>query len=324
MLKEISIEIIRKCPNNCLHCSSLSDENCLEILDYARFVSVVKDASTLGAKTICLSGGEPFLHSRIVDMVEFVASLGMQTYIYTSGITFDKNSQKAPIGNDVLYKISSKVTKLIFNIEAATSDTYDEIMGTTDCFEKMKQSVRNADSFGIAIEAHFVPMKLNIGEARDVVELCKKLNISKLSFLRLVLHGRAQENAPYIALTDEETLTFKTELESLKQQSELDIRIGVPLSTDSSCHKCEAANGKLNIKYDGKVFPCEVFKNDRISHSLEGTYPEHIHDKALLEIYQQSSYLKRVRDLSHEFSCSNHCETCVGQYLINKDGEQDA
>jgi MoaA/NifB/PqqE/SkfB family radical SAM enzyme len=295
----------------------------LEILDYARFVDVVKDASALGAKIICLSGGEPFLHSRIADMVEFVASLGMQTYIYTSGIIFDKSNRKAPLDNEVLHRISSKVTKLIFNIEAATSDTYDEIMGTSDCFEKMKQSIRNADSFCIAAEAHFVPMKPNISETRDVIELCKELNISKLSFLRLVLHGRAQENASKIALTKEETLAFKEESEALKRQSKINIRIGVPLSNDSSCNKCEAANGKLNIKYDGNVYPCEVFKNDRISHSLAGTYPESIHDKALLEIYQQSPYLKKVRDLSNEFSCGSHCETCVGQYLINKDGEHN-
>ena len=321
MLKEVSIEIIRKCPNNCLHCSSMSDENCVEILNYDKFVAVVQDANTLGAKTICLSGGEPFLHNRIADMIEFVASLGMQTYVYTSGIVFDDNNQYLSIGQSVLSKISSNMVKLIFNIEAATSDMYDEIMGTTDCFEIMKQSVCNAHNCSITTEAHFVPMKMNIGEARMVVELCKELNISKLSFLRLVLHGRAQENASRLALSDEDLELVKGELETLKQQSEMAIRIGVPLSKDESCHKCEAASGKLNIRYDGNVFPCEVFKNDRVTYSLQDSRPESIHDKSLLEIYQQSPYLKKVRDLSKTFSYSGNCETCVGQYLIHKDGE---
>jgi len=320
IIKEVSIEIIRKCPNNCLHCSSFSDENCSEVLDYDRFVDVVIDANNLGVKTICISGGEPFLHIRIADMVEFITSLGMQTYIYTSGVVLDENSQKASIDSALLCKISSKVTKLIFNIEAAAPNTYNKITGTTDCFEKMKQSVRNADGCGITTEAHFVPMKMNIGEVHAVVELCKELNISKLSFLRLVLHGRAQENASKIALTDVETLALKTKLETLKQQSKIDIRIGVPLSTNQSCHKCEAANGKLNIKYDGYVYPCEVFKNERMTNFFANIRPDSIYKRSLLEIYQESDYLKTVRNLSREYSCTGNCETCIGQHLINSAG----
>lgn len=320
MLKEISIEIIRRCPNNCVHCSSVSDENCTEILDYDRFIAIVQDAARLGAKTICLSGGEPFLHNRISDMIKFVDSLGLQTYVYTSGIVFDGENQKTPLEKTVLKGISAYVTKLIFNIEAANSSTYDEIMGTDDCFEKMKQSIRDANSYAILTEAHFVPMKLNINEIDAVVSLCKELNVSKLSFLRLVLHGRAQKNEVRIALSDDDLQELKVKLQTIKEQAETDIRIGVPLSADSSCHKCEAANGKLNIKYDGKVFPCEVFKNERISQGFNGTQPESVYNKSLFDIYKTSSYLSHVRALSQEFSCGKHCETCVGQYLIEEEG----
>ena len=318
MLKEASIEIIRKCPSKCLHCSSLSDDNCTEILQYEEFIEVVRDAADLGATTICLSGGEPFLHSRISDMIEFVSSLGLQVYVYTSGIVFDENNQRMSISKDVLADISSKVTKLIFNIEAAISSTYDEIMGTTDCFEKLKQSIRDAHSFSITAEAHFVPMKLNVDEVTGVIDLCRELNVSKLSFLRLVLHGRAQTNKAKIALSNEDLEKLKVVLSEFKKQSDVDIRIGVPLSTDTSCHKCEAANGKLNVKYDGKVFPCEVFKNERVSQGLKGTQPESIYDKSLFDIYETSSYLNLVRTLSQEFSCGKQSETCIGQYLIEE------
>jgi len=321
ILSEVSIEITRKCPNKCLHCSSLSDENCKELLDYDRLIEVVLDAIKLGATKICLSGGEPFLHSRISDIIGFVAFQGLETYVYTSGVMFDEKNQITSINKSILKNISSKVTKLIFNIEAATSNTYDEIMGTKNCFEKMKQSIRDAHSLSITTEAHFVPMKLNIDEVESVVDLCKKLKISKLSFLRLVLHGRAQENKDLIFLSDDDLEKFKVELERLKEQSEMDIRIGVPLSAKESYHECEAANGKLNIKYDGNVFPCEVFKS--ISHGLKEIIPENIHKKSLIEIYNNSTYFNVVRDLSKKFFYGEHYETCVGQYLINKDGENN-
>lgn len=321
MLKEISIEIIRKCPNNCLHCSSLSTEYCSEILDYDLFTSVVRDAAELGAKTICLSGGEPFLHSSIVDMVRFAASLGLQVYIYTSGVILDAQNHRTSIGRDILEAISKDVTKMIFNLEAATPQTYDAIMGTSGCFEIMKQSVYNAHEMSIVTEAHFVPMKLNIGEVKEVVALCWNLNISKISFLRLVLHGRARLNATEIALSDEELEQLRLFLEKLQTQAKIDVRIGVPLSTNTDCHKCEAAKGKLNIKYDGKVYPCEVFKNERMSYCLHGVQPESIYKNSLTDIYNNSSFLKLVRRLEKEFACKEECETCIGQYLINRGGK---
>lgn len=321
MLKEISIEIIRKCPNNCIHCSSLSGESCSEVLDYELFTSVIRSAAELGTETICLSGGEPFLHHRIVDMVRFTASLGLQVYIYTSGIVLDAQGRRASIDRAVLEAISKDVSKLVFNLEAATPQTYDTIMGTKGCFSIMQQSVRHAQEASITTEAHFVPMKPNIDEIGNVIALCRGLNISKISFLRLVLHGRARQKEAELALSDMELEQVKMLLEEQKQGAETDIRVGVPLSSGVECCKCEAARGKLNIKYDGKVFPCEVFKNDRMSFCLKGLQPESIYDSSLADIYHHSRYLKRVRELEQKFSCAGECESCFGQYLISKGGK---
>jgi MoaA/NifB/PqqE/SkfB family radical SAM enzyme len=318
MLKEVSIEIIRRCANNCVHCSSLSGEHCSEIFEYDLFVSVVTDAARLGAKTICISGGEPFLHHRIVDMIMFVSSLGLQSYVYTSGIILDARNNKVSLNRDTLKAIYGKVTKLIFNVEAASPETYNSIMETEGCFEKMKQSILDANSFSIITEAHFVPMRLNINEIEETVVLCKELGVAKISFLRLVLHGRARLFESKIALSADEFLRLKSSLESLRKNAGIDIRIGVPLSSNVSCHKCEADGGKLNIKYDGYVFPCEVFKNDRAGVQLKGLKPGNIHNCSLYEIYNDSLYLKYVRDYSRSYNRGKYGEACIGQHLISK------
>jgi len=250
-------------------------------------------------------------------MTAYIKSLGLQSFIYTSGVIINAQNEKVSLDNDVLKVISGFVTKLIFNIEAATPEIYDRIMGTKGCFEKMKQSVLAAIGFSIATEAHFVPMKLNIGEVSNAVALCKELGVSKISFLRLVLHSRALQNKQQIALSDEELAQLKDSLGILQQNAAIDIRIGFPLSSDILCGKCEAARGKLNIKYDGKVFPCEVFKSDRVIHRLNGLKPDSIFDGSLKDIYNNSKYLQQIREFSHKFSSGKHCETCVGQYLIN-------
>lgn len=322
MLKEISIEIIRKCPNNCLHCSSMSNKFCDECMPLEKFREVVIDAAELGAKTICLSGGEPFLHSKIEEMVDFVFNNGLNCYIYTSGVVFTNNSFSS-IPNVVLSRIRKHVTKIIFNLEAAKEGTYDKIMGTKGCFAKVKQSIINANSYNIATEVHFVPMKLNMFEIKDVVKLSERLGVSKISFLRLVIHGRAQKNKGIIALSNDEYNDIKEELKTLQSESKISIRIGVPLSDGNTCYKCEAAKGKLNIKYDGTVFPCEVFKNADFSKTLPNLFPMNIYSNRLKTIYEQSNYLICIRNISEEFIAQKHLEACIGQELIKRELAED-
>lgn len=322
MLREVSIEIIRKCPNCCLHCSSLSNKQCEEIIPFDKFKEVILDAAKLGAKTISLSGGEPFLHDRIIDMVKFVRACQLDCYIYTSGITLDHFNNPVSLPVQTLEQISGYATKLIFNIEAATASTYDNIMGTQNCFEKMQVSALRAADAGLCTEAHFVPMAINIDEIDSVVLLCKKLRISRLSFLRLVLHGRAYQNSNLLALSAAKYLELKNHLKEIQSQADLAIRIGVPLSTDTSCHNCEAATGKLNIRYDGTVFPCEVFKNYSLETSLGCLKPDSIYCRSLFDIYNHSDYLNRVRVLVSERKDAYKCETCIGQHLIRI--EEDA
>ena len=321
MLKEMSIEVIRKCPNRCIHCSSFSTEKCSEIIPFEVFKSVVMGAKDLGLQTVCFSGGEPFLHPDIVKMVELVHEQGLNSYIYSSGIYMNELKEREPVPYEIFAQIVNKVTKIIYNIEAAEESTYDIIMGTQGCFEFLKQSIRRSVSAGIIAEGHFVPNKINKDQIEQTLGYCTDLGISKMSFLRLVIHGRAYENRDRLLLSDEELLKIEKKLLKIKNKNKYNIRIGVPLLGETEeCH-CEAANGKLNIRYDGKVFPCEVFKNNRVE-PLEDCEPGNIFTDSIEKIYTDSEYLRKVRELVRSHACTCNCEKCVGQYYMKKDAKE--
>ena len=315
MLKEMSIEVIRKCPNHCVHCSSSSSVECNDIIPFDTFKKVIDGSVNLHLQTLCFSGGEPFLHPNIIQMVKYVSSKNIQSYIYTSGIFINENSIRSSIPKEILLQLKKDVTKLIFNIEAVSSDAYNQIMGTHGCFPYLKQSIIDAVNLGIVCEAHFVPMKLNIDEIERTIQFCEDIGISQISFLRLVPHGRAFSNKELILLNDNELEVLKSKLAQLQKHGNHSIRIGVPLSESKSAERCEAAFGKLNIKYDGYVYPCEAFKNIPNSISRDGL-PENIFEKTIDNIYHQSSYLNNIRDYIASFCQSNNCENCVGQFYI--------
>ncbi|WP_303805217.1 radical SAM/SPASM domain-containing protein [Ruminococcus flavefaciens] len=320
MLNEMSIEIIRKCPNNCVHCSSNSSICSHEIIPLDLFCEVVQGAKEIGLKTVCFSGGEPFLHLDFLNMVEFVNDLKLNCYIYTSGIFVDHNNNCSSIPLEILKRIYGKVTKLIFNMPAATDETYNLIMQTKGNFKYLQQSIIDASSLGILCESHFVPMKLNVSEIEQTIELCSKLGVSKISFLRLVIHGRALFNENLIALTSNETNNLKDKLLKLSKSSSVNIRIGVPLSEGENKYSCEAADRKLNIRYDGNVYPCEVFKNNKVKF-IDGYTPDNIFKKDIKDIYLSSNYLCTVRRCINDFSGVNTCENCIGQYYIKNISE---
>lgn len=319
MLKEISIEIIRKCPNRCLHCSSFSTEKCSEFIPYELFKNMVVDAKKLGLETVCFSGGEPFLHPDIVKMIKYVYEQGINSYVYSSGIYMDEENNRGAIPQKIFEQITGKVTKIIYNIEAVEKDIYDTMMGTQGCFEFLEESIHRAVATGIMVEGHFVPNKINKNQIEETLRYCTKLGVSKVSFLRLVNHGRAKENSNQLLLSNEQLLEIEQGLIKIKNENKYNIRIGVPLLGETEeCH-CEAANGKLNIRYDGKVFPCEVFKNNQVE-PLADCEPGNIFNESIEKIYMNSEYLKKARELVHFHACSKNCEQCVGQYYMKENG----
>lgn len=87
MLKDLCFEIIHTCPNNCKFCSSNSYIGATKIISLDDFKRTVNHfMQNGGIEEISISGGEPFLHPNLVEMVRFCKSLNIRTVIFTSGI----------------------------------------------------------------------------------------------------------------------------------------------------------------------------------------------------------------------------------------------
>lgn len=157
MLKEISIEVIRKCPNRCMHCSSFSTENCSEIIPFEIFKEVVTGAKKVGLETICFSGGEPFLHPDIVKMIEYVYAQGLNSYIYSSGIYMNNMNIREPIkkckhGQEEIAIHSLQVKeKFLFknrrDLQGTLLSLYKQCKGYKEIFRDGQDTIRRNFTF---------------------------------------------------------------------------------------------------------------------------------------------------------------------------------
>lgn len=316
-LNEITIEVTQQCPNHCVHCSSLSSTYKTFCLSFNKIKGLIDDAVDFGCSTINLSGGEPFVHPEITQIVDYIYEKGLQCYIYTSGITLS-DGKPTEVSIEMLQQLIGKVTKYIVNVEAADESTYNRIMGTSfNGFAMMKQFVRTAVAQGEVVEAHFVPMKPNYMQIPDVVKMCFEIGVSRVSFLRFVAQGRGLDNEKKLKLSEEEFAETRSLMKRCEVSNSNGVRLGIPFQGCVKRVNCMTSISKLNIRYDGNVYPCEAFKNDQ-PQNIPHAAADNIYDKSLKNIYSNSVYLKQIRDLLEKYQTQETCETCMAQYLSNQ------
>lgn len=321
MIKDISFEITQKCLNNCLHCSSCSDRNCNQQIDYEVICRTVDDMPEMGVERVCLSGGEPFLHPELEKIVMYIKNKNIEIDIYSSGVV-EEGGKISAISTDRLQRLKKcGLSKIMFNVQSSNEEGYDRITGTKGRFSIVKESILNTVNVGIYSEIHFVPMKLNIRDIDDIVKLANDFNINKVSFLKLVPHGRALINRQAIQLSSEETIKLRNRLNDIKSDK---IRIGIPLSLDFESDFCHAASSKLYIKFDGTVYGCEAFKYiQQLDDSANAIQPCNIFESKLLDIYRNSEYIRATQKFISQYSSlDSKCESCpVQKYLENLGGK---
>lgn len=89
MVKDLCFEILDKCPNKCMFCSSNS------CIDKNTFISFDAFKRTIdyfivngGIEELSLSGGEPLMHPDLLEMINYASNYGINVTLFTSGIKY--------------------------------------------------------------------------------------------------------------------------------------------------------------------------------------------------------------------------------------------
>jgi len=309
MIEDVSFEILNRCLNCCLHCSSCSSIKGTDIFSLDKIKDIVKQLTEIRVKRICLSGGEPFLHSDLIEIVKYISERNILCDIYSSGVTMT---------NGLINSISIETFRLLkdvglhrvmFNMQAMDEEIYDNIMGTGGNQNFLLRSIENAIACEIEVEIHFVPMKQNICQIEKILNYANQVGICQISFLKLVNHGNAKSNNLELSINDDTTLRKKlADLSSTNKK----IRIGIPLTYGKIIYDCHALIKKIYIKYDGSLYGCEAFKHI----AFEGVAVPNVYSESISTIITCSDYFQKSSELLCEYRNGNN--NCPVQNYINK------
>lgn len=122
MLKDLCFEIIQTCPNNCLFCSSCAGMNETTIIDLNVFKKTIDHFMNLGGiQEISISGGEPFLHPNLFEMVDYCKKLGIRVVLFTSGV-----KRNIRLSQEQLDELRTKIFKYYSSVKDLPQDLVDK------------------------------------------------------------------------------------------------------------------------------------------------------------------------------------------------------
>ena len=297
--EELSLELTDCCPLNCLHCSSNSSSQCNNYLPTELIKTLIDDAAKMNVSKVSLGGGEPTIAQNFLPTLKYISNKGVPVEVFTSGATnLNGELERYP---DALIESLSKIEnlKMIFSIYGAKQETHDTVTQTPGSFEAVQISLQKCLGANIKCEVNYVPLKLNVKEFDQLIDLIESYSLNKVSILRFVPQGRGLDNKDIIEMSLEEEDAFIAEILDLREVRDFEIRTGSPFNGIISDNNvpCRAGFAKLVVQANGNVLPCEVFKHhDRRNWNLS------IYDHSLREILS-SEQITTLRKQLKKYDC---------------------
>lgn len=269
---KLEIALTNACNQNCIHCSNFGPSHKTNQIDLETIDNLLKYESV----QIVLTGGEPFLHPNIFEIINKIKiNTGSFVKICSNGILLDKETcrQLKKTGID-------KFDTLQISLDAATSQTYRKIRGIG--FQSVIDNISNIKQYiDCTLEIHYVPILDNFRELHDIMKIALDAKADIFSASPLANLGNADnlQEVPTEILVEQEYYIIQQLKDTptyyqgkLFEWSMVADKISLYKYNKKTptIYKCGAGTETLYINSDKKVYPCVYLKHDDFNLGILG------------------------------------------------------
>jgi MoaA/NifB/PqqE/SkfB family radical SAM enzyme len=197
----IAWQVTNECNLACLHCIEESGPGKAfpdELSDEQVF-SVLEQAMDLEVPYLSFSGGEPMVHPRFFDMVEFVCKRNGQLKVETNGHYLSRENCER------LKALGVKAVQV--SLDGATAATFNR-MRVRGNFNVAVEGVKNLRAAGVPIEINYSPTRFNSHEIGVAVDLAAELGAYSFYTGRTMYTGNAVKTWHRLDPTEEQYRTY--------------------------------------------------------------------------------------------------------------------
>lgn len=294
----VSLAVTYKCNRACRHCyreGLVSNKS----FDEEGFRAVVESLSGMDIAVLNITGGEPFLYDRIVDLACFASTRINCVTLSTNGLLLNRSNIDALVEGGV------KALQIGLNAVYDTSQGFDK-----EGFEKVFDAALIASEKGIRIVIGVVLTTNTIEHLGDIFKISSE---SKVSSIRLGPLLNVHSGCSSLQVRPEDLI------DSARIVSKLSSEYGVVVHFDDGLtdpgnvhtvpderkHFCYLGTGILHIEPDGSLYPCSALITDEFRIGQISNRPT---TEELISIWRESRVLEYLREVTIE--CLEPCKEC--------------
>lgn len=303
------INITKSCNLACRHCyadaaygNSNDDSKELTTEQWKRVISDIAElVSTRGEDRILLTGGEPFLRSDIMEIINYIKCIGFRPLINTNGLL---------IKDEFLDKLEESRAELLVSLDGSEEGIHELLRGK-GTFNKTIEIIKKLKNHNVITRLSFTVHRGNFDDIKKYVELAKKLEIEDIAINNLTVLSRAAANNLERVGTKDINKTIKQLSDKASDNNDYlnttdYAKQGAILLENFKFNYCGVGSASLCIDADGSVYPCynTMVDDFKVGNVLENK---------LNELWKSSEVLSDLRNLDVD-KMNNICKKCDVRY----------
>ena len=233
-----------------------------DLMPFESAVTIIQRAPAAGVKTLVITGGEPFVHPRIFEIIELAKNLGLGVNITTNGTLLTRDLQRLK---------DSRVDSLSLSLDGFEAN-HDRLRGVDGTYSAVMNAidVLKAET-DIHLNIYFVVTNQNVADLKPVYDMTVQRDVA---FDFWPVNGYPHL---YIA-TDADRATYQDAIGYIAQTSpdvaaRMDYyRYGQEYMDGRRDHvRCLGLVEQFGVNHEGQLVPCCVWdqKGLQVGSALE-------------------------------------------------------
>lgn len=278
-------ELTYACPLQCAYCSNPVDyAGHGKTMDTETWLRVLRDARSMGALQLGLSGGEPLVRQDLEVLVAESRKLGYYSNLITSGLGMDAARARA--------LKDAGLDHIQVSFQSSEANQNDEIAGTRAYAHKIDMA-RAVKAAGFPMVLCFVLHRDNLHRLREMLDLAIDLEADYVELATTQYYGWALLNRDRLLPTLEQVREAEAVANEYQARlkGRMDIYFVVPDYYEKRPKPCMNGWGSvfLLVTPDGTALPCHAARQ------LPGFEFPNVQTMSVKDIWQASDAFNRYR-----------------------------
>lgn len=196
VMRRLELHLTYHCPERCVFCSEdhrMQRYNRFKVT-WGRVARVLRTHAARGVEAVHITGGEPSIHPRFIDVLRLAKKLGMRTSVGTIGTMLSKR--------DFAATALPFLDEALFSVHGPDAATHDAVAGRAGSFERVTQAMRNARELkpGFSLFANTVICRPNVERLPETAAMLDELGAKLIVVSNTTPEGAAWDRYRELAI----------------------------------------------------------------------------------------------------------------------------